>query len=67
MKAGGSMGADPGVVEQAGNLLVAEEGEDLSGGAGRDAEVVEEQPLGAAVGGATGGRGGGYPIRQTRT
>ena len=39
---GDRRGAHPGVVEQAGNLLVAKEGEHLGRGAGRDAEVVEE-------------------------
>lgn len=49
----------PGVVKEAGNLAVAEEGEHLCRGTGRDAEVIEEQPVGAAVGGAAGGGGGG--------
>lgn len=57
----------PGVVQQARHLLVAKQGEDLSGRTGRDGEVIEEEPVWAAIG-RTGGRGGGrLPIRQVPT
>ena len=39
--------------------MVAKEGEHLSRGAWRDAKVIEEQPVRAAVGRAAGGGGGG--------
>ena len=57
----------PGVVQQARHLLVAKQGEDLSRRTWGDGEVVEKEPIWAAIG-RTGGRGGGrLPIRQVPT
>lgn len=66
MRGTGRRSTYPGVVEQAGNLLVAKEGEHFSRGAGRNAEVIEEQPVRAAVGRTAGGGGGGggQPLQQ---
>ncbi len=57
----------PGVVQQARHFLVAEQGEDLSRRTGGDGEVIEEEPVRAAIGRTGGGGGGQLPIRQVPT
>ena len=57
----------PGVVEQAGDLLVTKQGEDFRRCTGCDGEIVEQQPVRAAIGRAGGGRGRGQPIGNALT
>lgn len=54
--------AHPGVVQKAGNLLVAKEGDNFGRGTGHDAEVIAQQPVRLPVDWAVAGGGRGQPI-----